>query len=61
MAGKRIGILLQKIACADEFITKKRTGLPEPVAQGGANLSGGQRQRLAIARALMKKAGNLCV
>ena len=44
-----------KIACADEFITKKEQGFHEPVAQGGANLSGGQRQRLAIARALMKK------
>ena len=44
-----------KIACADEFITKKEQGFHEPVAQGGVNLSGGQRQRLAIARALMKK------
>lgn len=47
--------LAAKIACADEFITKKEQGFHEPVAQGGANLSGGQRQRLAIARALMKK------
>lgn len=46
--------LAAKIACADEFITKKEQGFHEPVAQGGANLSGGQRQRLAIARALMK-------
>lgn len=46
--------LAAKIACADEFITKKEQGFHELVAQGGANLSGGQRQRLAIARALMK-------
>ena len=43
------------IACADEFISKKKQGYHDLVAQGGANLSGGQRQRMAIARALMKK------
>jgi ATP-binding cassette subfamily B protein len=32
-------------------------GLEAPITQGGSNLSGGQRQRLAIARALVKKAG----
>lgn len=43
-----------RIACADEFITKKEQGYHAPIAQGGTNLSGGQRQRMAIARAVMK-------
>ena len=44
-----------RIACADEFIQRKKDGFHEHIAQGGTNLSGGQRQRLAIARAVMKK------
>ena len=44
-----------KIACADEFICKKKQGYHDAIAQGGTNLSGGQRQRMAIARAMMKK------
>ncbi len=44
-----------RIACADEFIQRKKDGYHERIAQGGTNLSGGQRQRLAIARAVMKK------
>lgn len=44
-----------RIACAKEFINKKKDGFHEKIAQGGTNLSGGQRQRLAIARAVMKK------
>lgn len=44
-----------KIACANEFIKKKKSGFFNPIAQGGTNLSGGQRQRMAIARAIMKK------
>ena len=44
-----------KIACADEFISGKKMGYPDGIAQGGTNLSGGQRQRMAIARAMMKK------
>ena len=39
------------------FVAAMPAGLSEPVSQGGSNLSGGQRQRLAIARALVKKAG----
>lgn len=44
-----------RIACADEFISKKKHGYHDVIAQGGTNLSGGQRQRMAIARAMMKK------
>lgn len=44
-----------QIACAQEFIQKKKNGYHDPIAQGGTNLSGGQRQRMAIARAIMKK------
>jgi len=44
-----------KIACADEFIQKKKDRYHDAIAQGGTNLSGGQRQRMAIARAMMKK------
>lgn len=43
------------IACADEFISKRKQGYYDMLAQGGTNLSGGQRQRMAIARAMMKK------
>ena len=44
-----------QIACADEFINKKKNRYHDIIAQGGTNLSGGQRQRMAIARAMMKK------
>jgi len=44
-----------KIACADEFISGKKMGYHDGIAQGGTNLSGGQRQRMAIARAMMKR------
>lgn len=43
------------IACADEFISKRKQGYYDMIAQGGTNLLGGQRQRMAIARAMMKK------
>jgi ATP-binding cassette subfamily B protein len=46
-----------EIAQAREFVEEMEGGLEAPVTQGGTNLSGGQRQRLAIARALVKRAG----
>ena len=45
------------IAQAKEFVEEMEGGLEAPINQGGTNLSGGQRQRLAIARALVRKAG----
>ncbi len=45
------------VAQATEFIDDLDGGILAEVAQGGANLSGGQRQRLAIARALVRRAG----
>ena len=46
-----------EIAQAREFVEEMEGRLEAPITQGGSNLSGGQRQRLAIARALVKKAG----
>jgi ATP-binding cassette subfamily B protein len=46
-----------EIAQAKDFVEEMDGGLEAPITQGGSNLSGGQRQRLAIARALVKKAG----
>src|SRR5207244_966647 len=46
-----------EIAQARSFVEEMDGELEAPITQGGANLSGGQRQRLAIARALVKKAG----
>ena len=45
------------IAQGREFVEEMDGRLDAPITQGGTNLSGGQRQRLAIARALVKKAG----
>jgi ATP-binding cassette, subfamily B, multidrug efflux pump len=42
-----------------DFVTEMEGQLQAPVTQGGTNVSGGQRQRLAIARALVKRAGIL--
>jgi len=48
-----------KIAQGADFVREMEGGLEAPIAQGGTNVSGGQRQRLAIARALVKRAGIL--
>jgi ATP-binding cassette subfamily B multidrug efflux pump len=45
------------VAQAAEFIDRMPGGYASPVSQGGINLSGGQKQRLAIARALVRRAG----
>jgi ATP-binding cassette subfamily B protein len=45
------------VAQADDFVRAMPEGLESLIAQGGTNVSGGQRQRLAIARALVSKAG----
>ncbi len=42
-----------------DFVEEMEGGLEAPITQGGTNVSGGQRQRLAIARALVKRAGVL--
>jgi ATP-binding cassette, subfamily B, multidrug efflux pump len=46
-----------RVAQAEDFVREMPEGLESPIAQGGTNVSGGQRQRLAIARALVSKAG----
>jgi ATP-binding cassette, subfamily B, multidrug efflux pump len=47
------------IAQGRDFVQEMEGGLEAVVTQGGTNVSGGQRQRLAIARALVKRAGIL--
>ena len=46
-----------EIAQGRDFVSEMEGGLEAPITQGGTNVSGGQRQRLAIARALVKRAG----
>jgi ATP-binding cassette subfamily B multidrug efflux pump len=48
-----------EIAQGRDFVTEMEGQLEAPISQGGTNVSGGQRQRLAIARALVKRAGVL--
>lgn len=45
------------IAQGRDFVSEMEGGLDAAITQGGTNVSGGQRQRLAIARALVKRAG----
>lgn len=45
------------IAQGRSFVEEMEGGLEAPITQGGTNVSGGQRQRLAIARALVCRAG----
>ncbi len=44
-----------RIACAEDFILKKKEGYDFEIAQNGKNVSGGQKQRLSIARAVAIK------
>jgi ATP-binding cassette subfamily B multidrug efflux pump len=48
-----------RIAQGRDFVEEMEGGLEASITQGGTNVSGGQRQRLAIARALVKRAGIL--
>jgi ATP-binding cassette subfamily B multidrug efflux pump len=48
-----------EIAQGRNFVEEMEGRLEAPIHQGGTNVSGGQRQRLAIARALVKRAGIL--
>jgi ATP-binding cassette subfamily B protein len=48
-----------EIAQGRDFVQEMEGQLGAPITQGGTNVSGGQRQRLAIARALVKRAGIL--
>ncbi len=45
-----------KLALADEFISKMKSGYETTIGERGITLSGGQRQRIAIARAILKNA-----
>ena len=45
------------VAQARDFVAQMDGQLEAPITQGGSSVSGGQRQRLAIARALVRKAG----
>jgi ABC-type multidrug transport system fused ATPase/permease subunit len=49
------------MAAADQFVLAMPEGLDTHVGERGAKLSGGQRQRLALARALYRDPGLLCL
>ncbi len=46
-----------EVAQARDFVAQMEGQLEAPISQGGVDVSGGQRQRLAIARAIVRKAG----
>jgi ATP-binding cassette subfamily B protein len=48
-----------EVAQGADFVREMEGQLGAEITQGGTNVSGGQRQRLAIARALVKRAGIL--
>ena len=50
-----------ELAQAKDFVEAMPQKLDAPIAQGGTNVSGGQRQRLSIARALLRRPGDLPV
>jgi ATP-binding cassette subfamily B protein len=47
-----------EVACAAEFVDNLPWGLATRIGEQGLNLSGGQRQRLALARAVLARAGH---
>jgi ATP-binding cassette subfamily B protein len=49
------------MAAAEQFVLAMPQGIETPVGERGAKLSGGQRQRLALARALYRDPGLLCL
>jgi ABC-type multidrug transport system fused ATPase/permease subunit len=49
------------MAAAADFVARLPEGLETQIGEGGSKLSGGQRQRLALARALYRDPGLLCL
>jgi ATP-binding cassette subfamily B protein len=49
------------MAAADGFVLATPKGLDTHVGERGSKLSGGQRQRMALARALYRDPGLLCL
>jgi ABC-type multidrug transport system fused ATPase/permease subunit len=49
------------MAAAEQFVLAMPDGLDQHIGERGSKLSGGQRQRLALARALYRDPGLLCL